>query len=107
MSVMSDRDVAAALASGRVRVEPYANVPIPLYLGVTIGQVSFFQMSSPADRPCGSSGLGSKYQGQSEPMASARFEDFGLGRNTSGAMPSRSAAQGVRTRPATEEGPAL
>jgi dCTP deaminase len=37
-------------------------------------------MSSPVDRPYGSAGLGSKYQGQSEPTASAYFEDFERGR---------------------------
>jgi dCTP deaminase len=34
-----------------------------------IGQISFFRMSSPVDRPYGSPELGSKYQGQSEPTA--------------------------------------
>ena len=53
-----------------------ANLPIALYFGMKIGQISFFEMSSPVDRPYGSSGLGSKYQGQSEPTASAFFRDF-------------------------------
>jgi dCTP deaminase len=57
-----------------------ANLPIALYFGMKIGQISFFEMSSPVDRPYGSSGLGSKYQGQSEPTASAYFEDFERGR---------------------------
>jgi len=57
-----------------------AKLPIALYFGMKIGQISFFQMSSPVDRPYGSSGLGSKYQGQSEPTASAYFEDFEKGR---------------------------
>jgi dCTP deaminase len=41
-----------------------------------IGQISFFKMSSPVDRPYGSPELGSKYQGQSEPTASAFHRDF-------------------------------
>jgi dCTP deaminase len=57
-----------------------ANLPIALYFGMRIGQISFFEMSSPVDRPYGSAGLGSKYQGQSEPTASAYFEDFADGR---------------------------
>ena len=59
-----------------------AKLPIALYFGMKIGQISFFEMSSPVDRPYGSSGLGSKYQGQSEPTASAYFEDFEKGRRT-------------------------
>ena len=47
-----------------------------------IGQISFFRMSSPVERPYGSKGLGSKYQGQSEPTASAFHEDFAAGRKT-------------------------
>ncbi len=54
-----------------------ANLPIALYFGMKIGQISFFRMSSPVDRPYGSPELGSKYQGQSEPTASAFHRDFG------------------------------
>ena len=57
-----------------------AKLPIALYFGMKIGQISFLTMTSPVDRPYGSAGLGSKYQGQSEPTASAYFEDFDLGR---------------------------
>lgn len=59
-----------------------ANLPIALYYGMRIGQISFFRMSSPVERPYGSKGLGSKYQGQSEPTASAFHEDFEAGRRT-------------------------
>ena len=48
-----------------------ANLPIALYSGMRIGQISFFRMTSPVERPYGSSTSGSKYQGQSEPTASA------------------------------------
>jgi len=60
-----------------------ANLPIALYYGMKIGQISFFRMSSPVDRPYGSPELGSKYQGQSEPTASAFHRDFGNGRSAS------------------------
>jgi hypothetical protein len=53
-----------------------ANLPIALYFGMKIGQISFFRMSSPVERPYGSKDLGSKYQGQSEPTASAFHRDF-------------------------------
>ena len=59
-----------------------ARLPIALYCGMKIGQISFLEMSSPVDRPYGSAGLGSKYQGQAEPTASAFFEDFASGRKT-------------------------
>jgi len=57
-----------------------ANLPIALYYGMRIGQISFFRMSSPVDRPYGSPELGSKYQGQSEPTASAYHRDFDAAR---------------------------
>jgi dCTP deaminase len=53
-----------------------ANLPIALYFGMKIGQISFFAMSSPVERPYGSKDLGSKYQGQSTPTASAFFREF-------------------------------
>jgi len=59
-----------------------ANLPIALYYGMRIGQISFFRMSAPVERPYGSQGLGSKYQGQSEPTASASHADFDRGRKT-------------------------
>ena len=56
-----------------------ANLPIALYYGMSIGQISFFEMSSAAERPYGSPELRSKYQGQSEPTASAFHRDFSNG----------------------------
>jgi dCTP deaminase len=53
-----------------------ANLPITLYPGMKIGQISFFQMSTPADRPYGSSGLNSKYLGQRGPTPSRYAENF-------------------------------
>jgi dCTP deaminase len=57
-----------------------ANLPIALYYGMKIGQISFFRMSSPVERPYGSPELRSKYQGQHEPTASAFHADFDAGR---------------------------
>lgn len=53
-----------------------ANLPITLYYGMKIGQVSFLRMSTPVERPYGSSGLRSKYQGQREPTPSRFFMDY-------------------------------
>ena len=53
-----------------------ANLPITLYQGMKIGQISYAQLSTAADRPYGSPGLGSKYQGQLQPTASKVYEDF-------------------------------
>src|SRR4051795_11739641 len=53
-----------------------ANLPIALYYGMRIGQISFFKMSSAVERPYGSPELRSRYQGQKEPTASAFHRDF-------------------------------
>jgi dCTP deaminase len=53
-----------------------ASLPITLYYGMKIGQLSFLQLSTPADNPYGSPGLGSKYQGQTQPTASRVYQDF-------------------------------
>ncbi len=53
-----------------------ANLPITLYAGMRIGQVSFLNMTTPADNPYGSGALGSKYQGQRGPTPSRYFENF-------------------------------
>ncbi len=53
-----------------------ANLPITIYPGMKIGQISFFQLTSPADNPYGSSEVGSKYQGQRGPTPSRYFENF-------------------------------
>jgi dCTP deaminase len=39
-------------------------VPIKLYAGLPIAQLSFMRLDEPAERPYGSEGLGSHYQGQ-------------------------------------------
>ena len=53
-----------------------ANLPITLYPGMKIGQISFLRMTTPADHPYGSQGVGSKYQGQRGPTPSRYFENF-------------------------------
>ncbi|MGH9299112.1 MAG: dCTP deaminase [Acidimicrobiales bacterium] len=53
-----------------------ANLPITVYPGMKIGQISFIKMTSPADVPYGSEGLGSKYQNQRGPTPSRYFENF-------------------------------
>ncbi len=53
-----------------------ANLPITLYQGMKIGQISYAQLSTAADRPYGTPGLGSKYQGQLQPTASKVYEEF-------------------------------
>src|SRR5687767_15754267 len=37
-----------------------ANLPITIYPGMKIGQISFVQLSEPAERPYGSAGIGSQ-----------------------------------------------
>jgi dCTP deaminase len=53
-----------------------ANLPITIYHGMKIGQLSFVQMSEPAEVPYGSDGLGSKYQGQRGPTPSRYWRNF-------------------------------
>ena len=53
-----------------------ATLPITLYTGMKIGQISFFQMTTPADNPYGTSALGSKYRGQVGPTPSQYFRNF-------------------------------
>ncbi|MGA8296314.1 MAG: helix-turn-helix domain-containing protein, partial [Acidimicrobiales bacterium] len=53
-----------------------ANLPITLYPGMKIGQISFLTMTTEADHPYGSTQLGSKYQHQRGPTPSRYFENF-------------------------------
>jgi dCTP deaminase len=53
-----------------------ANLPITLYPGMKIGQISFIRMTTPADVPYGSAAVGSKYQGQRGPRPSRYWENF-------------------------------
>src|SRR5581483_360349 len=53
-----------------------ANLPITIYHGMKIGQLSFMQLTEPAERPYGSHTLGSKYQGQRGPTPSRYWQNF-------------------------------
>jgi dCTP deaminase len=53
-----------------------ANLPITIYYGMKIGQLSFVQLTEPAEHPYGSGGLGSKYQGQRGPTPSRYWQNF-------------------------------
>ena len=53
-----------------------ANLPITIYPGMRIGQLSIFQMTSAAENPYGSGVLGSKYKGQEGPTPSRYYENF-------------------------------
>lgn len=53
-----------------------ANLPIRLYYGMKIGQLSFLELTTPSERPYGSPQLRSKYQGQTGPTASRGHTDY-------------------------------
>ncbi|MGH9027061.1 MAG: dCTP deaminase [Acidimicrobiia bacterium] len=53
-----------------------ANLPIAIYPGMKIGQISFLQMSTAARHPYGSAETGSKYQGQRGPTPSRYYLNF-------------------------------
>ncbi len=53
-----------------------SRLPITLYYGMKIGQISFLRLTTPADRLYGSESLNSKYQGQTGPTASRIHLDF-------------------------------
>jgi len=53
-----------------------ATLPIAIYPGMKIGQLSFYELSTPAETPYGSAGARSKYQGQRGPTPSRMHEDF-------------------------------
>ncbi len=64
--------------SGHVTLElsNVANLPITIYPEMKIGQLSFMQLSEPAEKPYGSAGIGSKYQGQRGPTPSRYWQNF-------------------------------
>jgi dCTP deaminase len=63
---------------GRLTLElsNQSQMPIALYYGMRVAQISFLRLSSPVDRPYGSPELGSKYQGQTGPTASRISREF-------------------------------
>ena len=64
--------------SGHVTLElsNVATLPIKLWPGMKIGQLCFFQLSSPAEKPYGSAEYQSRYQGQRGPTASRSAQNF-------------------------------
>lgn len=53
-----------------------ATLPIALWPGMKIGQLCFFRLSSPAERPYGSAGNLNRYMGQRGPTASRSYTNF-------------------------------
>ena len=53
-----------------------ANLPIAIYPAMKIGQLSFYDLSTPAEHPYGSRRAHSKYQGQRGPTPSRIHEEF-------------------------------
>ncbi|HKP90654.1 MAG TPA: dCTP deaminase [Thermoleophilaceae bacterium] len=53
-----------------------ANLPITIYEGMPIGQLSFMRMDGPVERPYGSRETSNKYQGQTEPTPSRFYLNF-------------------------------
>lgn len=64
--------------TGRLTLElsNQSQMPIALYSGMRIAQISFLEMTTPVDRPYGSAALGSKYQGQTGPTPSRISREF-------------------------------
>jgi dCTP deaminase len=64
--------------SGHVTLElsNVATLPIKLWPGMKIGQMCFFRLTSPAEKPYGSSEYSSRYQGQRGPTASRSYLNF-------------------------------
>lgn len=53
-----------------------STLPVKLWPGMKIGQMCFFQLSSPAEHPYGSKATGSHYQGQRGPTPSRSYINF-------------------------------
>jgi dCTP deaminase len=53
-----------------------SQMPIALYYGMRVCQISFLEMTTPVERPYGSAALGSKYQGQTGPTPSRISREF-------------------------------
>lgn len=59
-----------------LEISNIARLPIRLYAGMRIAQISFIQMSSHVERLYGDKLLGSKYQNQSRATSSRIWKDF-------------------------------
>ena len=76
-----------------------ANLPIALYFGMRIGQITSSGCARRSIVRTGRRSCGSKYQGQSEPTASAFHRDFDAGRKTG--EPLEVVGDATRTTPST------
>jgi dCTP deaminase len=61
-----------------------ANLPITIYYGMKIGQLSFVRLTEPAESPYGAAAIGSKYQGQQGPTPSRYWQNFARSAEGSG-----------------------
>jgi dCTP deaminase len=73
------------------------NLPVALYYNMPVSQISFVQLSTPAEKPYGS--VGSKYQGQEGPEASRYYLNFRRGQATPAPQPGRAQPPRRRHRP--------
>jgi len=66
--------------SGRITLELFnvATLPVTLWPGMKIGQLCFFEMSSPVEHLYGSAEAGSHYQGQRGPTPSQSYLNFSV-----------------------------
>jgi dCTP deaminase len=78
LQVHSTAGLADPGFSGQITLElsNVASLPIAIYPGMRIAQLVFERLTTPADRPYGHGGLGSKYQGQEGPTASSYWRNF-------------------------------
>ncbi|MPZ48953.1 MAG: dCTP deaminase [Dehalococcoidia bacterium] len=84
---------------GRLTLElrNIANLPITLYFGMPVSQISFNGLTTPADEPYGNSKSGgSKYQGQEGPEPSRYYLNYRQ------ALPARPHRPSRRRRPSQE-----
>ena len=78
LQVHSTAGLADPGFTGQITLElsNMTRLPISLYPGMRVAQLVFEMLSTPADRPYGHGGLGSKYQGQSGPTPSQYWRNF-------------------------------
>ena len=77
----SERSAAGFIDAGfnghiTLELANVASLPITIYPGMKIGQISFMTMTTAAAHPYGKGATGSKYQGQRGPTPSRYFENF-------------------------------
>src|SRR6476659_6522929 len=73
---LPDDLVARLDGKSSLELSNMTRLPISLYPGMRVAQLVFEMLSTPADRPYGHGGLGSKYQGQSGPTPSQYWRNF-------------------------------